>query len=93
MFEDNQSTGAKISFHQKRTNFMNDIRRKTRFKIINQKRSTPGGLKHGDLNLSHLSQHEHRDKLVPLLKQYLDLNPTLDDLVSTRKMVQNPSDM
>lgn len=93
MFQDNESTVGNVSFHQKRTDFMNDIRRKARFRIINQKRSAPGDLKHGDLNLSHVSNHPQREKLVPLLKQYLDLTPTLDDLTGVRKMVQAPADM
>lgn len=88
-----EAKGHAVTIQQKRKNFMESIRRKTRFRIINQKRTSPTELKHGDLDLKHLSEYKEKNKLIPLIKQYLELKPSLEDLVQVRRMIQNPSNM
>lgn len=90
MFKEDSSN---ISFSQKRTNFMESVRRKTRFRIINQKRTTPGEPKHGDVDLRHLAECKDKEDLIPKIKEFLELKPNIEDLVPVRKLINHPQDM
>ena len=67
---------------------MVEMRRESRFKMINQKRSNPGEFKHGELDLSHLKEYEQKHWLIPKLKVFLDLEVSLENLSEIEQIIK-----
>ena len=78
------------SFSNKRKLFMTEMRRQTRMNIIKQKRSLPceSFNKNQQLNLDHLKEYENKEELIPKIKEYLQINPTVDDLLEIKNLLQ-----
>lgn len=69
---------------------MTEIRRESRLKLISQKRSSPAEvLKHGNVDLQHLEEYENKDQLIPKLREFMDMDVSVDDLGYIEKVLKD----
>lgn len=97
----NQIGQNSVSFHQRRSDFMANIRRQGRFKLLSQKRSDPVSVISGttQYDFRHLVEYPEKQKMIDFLVTVFkevteaDIKDLISNLGQVKNMILNGNDV